>query len=163
MFIKELLINFSLYDTLADAEAELNILIMKDNHKVTRFFVNSFWLSMLCDYNDRVLLWKVYSVLPKRVKDEMTHFDHLSTLQELRDLVLRINQRYWECKAELTHESSPTPQTNRKPRNKSPKPELANNTSGSKDKKKPKEPTQKKLDLMDKLHKDCKLMPQECQ
>ena len=99
LFIEELLINFT----------ELNVLIMKDSHKVTRFFVDFFWLSTLCDYNDRALLQKVYSALPKRVKDEMTHFDHPSTLEELRDLVLRIDQRYWECKAELTHKGSPTP------------------------------------------------------
>ena len=137
LFFKELLINFSPYDALADAKAELDTLIMKDNHKVTRFFVNFFWLSMLCNYNNRVLLWKAYSALLKRVKDEMTHFDCLSMLQDLRDLVLRIDQRYWECKAELTCETSPTPQTNGKPMK-----ELANDVSSSKDRRKPKEPTQ---------------------
>ena len=109
LFIEELLINFSPYDALSDAEVELNTLIMKYSHKVMRFFVDFFQLSMLCDYNDRALLWKAYYVLPKRVKDEMTHFDRPSTLQELRDLVLRIDQRYWECKAELAHKSSPAP------------------------------------------------------
>ena len=94
LFIEELLINFGPYDTLMDAEAELNTLIMKDSHKAMRFFVNFFQLSTLCNYNDRVLFWKAYSTLLKRVKDEMTHFDHPSMLQELRDLVLRINQRY---------------------------------------------------------------------
>ena len=135
LFVEELLINFSPYDTLADDEAELDALIMKDNHKATRFFIDFFRLSMLCDYNIRALLWKAYSVLLKRVKDEMTHFDHPSMLQELRDLVLRIDQRYWECKAKIVRKSGPAPQTNGKPRNKSPKPEPANNTSGSKDKK----------------------------
>ena len=144
LFVKELLINFGPY----------NALIMKDNHKATRFFIDFFQLSMLCNYNDRVLLWKAYSTLLKRVKDEMTHFNCLSMLQELRDLVLRIDQKYWECKAKLAHESSPAPQTNGKPGNKSPKPELANDTSGSKDKKKPKELMQKKPDLTDKLSKD---------
>ena len=109
LFIEELLINFGPYDALVDTKAELNTLIMKDSHKVTRFFIDFFWLSMLCNYNDRALLRKAYSVLPKRVKDEMTHFNCPSTLQELRDLVLRINQRYWECKAKLTHKSGPTP------------------------------------------------------
>ena len=159
LFVKELLINFGPYDALADAEVELNTLIMKDSHKVTRFFINFFWLSTLCDYNDRALLWKVYSTLPKRVKDEMTHFNRPSMLQELRDLVLRINQRYWEHKAELTHESSPTPQTDGKFRNKSLEPELANEVSGSKDNRKPKEQAQKRPDLSDKLGKDGKLTP----
>ena len=163
LFVKELLINFSLYDALMDAKAELDVLIMKDNHKATRFFIDFFWLSMLCDYNDRALLQKVYSPLTKRVKDKMTHFDRLSMLQELRDLVLRINQRYWEHKAEVTHKSGPTPRTDRKFGNKSPKPEPANDASSSKDKKKSKEQAQKKPDLMDKLGKDGKLTPQEQQ
>ena len=109
LFIKELLINFSPYNALVDTEVELNTLIMKDSHKATRFFVDFFWLSTLCNYNDRALLWKAYSALPKRVKDEMTHFDCPSMLQELRDLVLRIDQRYWEHKAELACKSGPAP------------------------------------------------------
>ena len=163
LFVKELLINFSLYDALADAEAELNVLIMKDSHKATRFFVNFFWLSTLCDYNNKALLWKVYSALPKRVKDEMTHFNCPTTLQELRDLVLRIDQRYWERKAKLACEGGPTPRTDGKFGNKSLKPEPANEASGSKDNKRPKEQAQKRPDLMDKLGKDGKITPQERQ
>ena len=72
LFVEELLINFGPYNALTDAEAELNVLIMKDSHKVTRFFVDIFQLSMLCDYNNRALLQKAYSALLKRVKDEMT-------------------------------------------------------------------------------------------
>ena len=139
LFVEELLINFGPYDTLMDAKAELNVLIMKDSHKAMRFFIDFFRLSMLCDYNDRALLWKAYSALLKRVKDEMTHFDCPATLQELRDLVLRIDQRYWECKAELACEGGPTPQTDRKFGNKSLKPEPANKASSSKDNKRPKE------------------------
>ena len=161
LFIEELLINFSPYDALADAKVEVDTLIMKDSHKATRFFIDFFQLSMLCDYNNRVLLQKAYSTLPKRVKDEMTHFDRPSTLQELRDLVLRIDKRYWEHKAELTCKSGPTPRTDEKFRNKSPKPELANKASGSKDNKKPKEQAPKRPDLLDKLGKDGKLTPQE--
>ena len=107
LFIEEFLINFSLYDALVDTKAELDALIMKDNHKATRFFIEFFRLSTLYNYNDRAFLQKVYSTLPKRVKDEMTHFNCPSTLQELRDLVLRIDQRYWEHKAERTCKSSP--------------------------------------------------------
>ena len=109
LFVEELLINFGPYDALADAKAELDALIMKDRHKVTRFFVDFFRLSTLCNYNDRALLQKAYSALPKRVKDEMTHFNCPATLQELRDLVLRIDQRYWERKAEPACKGGPTP------------------------------------------------------
>ena len=142
---------------------ELDALIMKDSHKAMRFFVNFFRLSTLCDYNDRALFQKAYSVLLKRVKDEMTHFNRPSTLQELRDLVLRINQRYWERKAELTRKNGPAPQTDGKFGNKSLKPEPANEASNSKDNKKPKEQAQKRPDLTDKLGKEGKLTPQEQQ
>ena len=163
LFVEELLINFGPYDALADAEAELDALIMKDSHKVTRFFIDFFRLSMLCNYNDRALLWKVHSTLPKRVKDEMTHFKHPSMLQELRDLVLKIDQRYWERKAKLACKNGPAPQTDRKFGNKSLKPEPANEASSSKNNKRPKEQAQKRPDLMDKLAKDGKLTPQEHQ
>ena len=163
LFVEELLINFGPYDALTDAKAELNALIMNNSHKATRFFIDFFQLSTLYNYNDRALLWKAYSTLPKRVKDEMTHFDRPSMLQELRDLVLRIDQRYWERKAKLAHESGPAPQTDGKFRNESLKPELANEASGSKDNKKPKAQVQKRPDLMDKLGKDGKLTPQERQ
>ena len=109
LFIEELLINFGPYNALADAKVELDALIMKDSHKATRFFIDFFWLSMLCDYNDSALFQKAYSMLPKRVKDEMTHFDCPAMLQELRDLILRIDQRYWECKAKLARKNSPAP------------------------------------------------------
>ena len=84
-------------------------------------------------------------------------------LQELRDLVLRIDQRYWECKAKLACKNGPAPQTDGKFGNKSLKPEPANEASSSKDNKKPKEQAQKRPDLMDKLGKDGKLTPQEPQ
>ena len=67
LFVEELLINFSLYDALVDVEAELNQLAMKENHKVVEFFINFVWLPMLCDYNDRALLWKAYMTLLKRI------------------------------------------------------------------------------------------------
>jgi len=41
LFVEELLINFSPYNMMAHAEVELEQLIMKDNHKTTKFFVDS--------------------------------------------------------------------------------------------------------------------------
>ena len=41
LFVEELLINFSPYDMMADAEVELEQLIMKDNHKATKFLLIS--------------------------------------------------------------------------------------------------------------------------
>jgi len=41
LFVEELLINFSSYNMIADAEVELGQLIMKDNHKATKFLLVS--------------------------------------------------------------------------------------------------------------------------
>jgi len=40
LFNEELLINFGPYDMMADAEVELEQLVMKDNHKATKFFID---------------------------------------------------------------------------------------------------------------------------
>jgi len=61
LFVKELLVNFSLYDMMADAKVELEQLFMKDNHKATKFFVNLYWLASLLQYNDKVLYQRVNS------------------------------------------------------------------------------------------------------
>ena len=54
-FVEELMINFSLYDQVADAEVELKQLVMKDNHKATKFFINFYWISALLDYNNQAV------------------------------------------------------------------------------------------------------------
>jgi hypothetical protein len=47
-FTEELYLNFGPYDQVADAEVELKNMVMKDNHKATRFFVDFYRLmSML--------------------------------------------------------------------------------------------------------------------
>ena len=53
LFVEELLINFGLYNMMANAEVELEQLIMKDNHKATKFFINFYQLTLLLQYNDK--------------------------------------------------------------------------------------------------------------
>jgi hypothetical protein len=100
-FVEELMINFGLYDSIADVEIELEQLVMKENHKATKFFVEFYHISSHLDYNNQALLRKAYLALPKRIKDEMVHFDKPASLDALRDLVQKIDQRYWEHKSEL--------------------------------------------------------------
>ena len=40
LFVEELLIYFSPYNMMADGEVELEQLVMKDNHKATKFFID---------------------------------------------------------------------------------------------------------------------------
>ena len=47
LFVEELLINFGLYNMMADAEVESEQLVMKDNHKDTKFFIDFYQLALL--------------------------------------------------------------------------------------------------------------------
>ena len=119
---------------------------------------------------------QAYLALPKRIKDELIHFDKPWNLDDLRDLVQKIDQRYWECRSEVSREMPTIPKPNQKS-DKTSKPNpnsdrkanLTPSTSGSgskdkdKDKSKSGNQNQKKPDLTDKLGKDGKLTTQERQ
>jgi Zinc knuckle len=122
--------------------------------------------------------------MPKRVKDELVHLDKPRTLDELRDLIQKIDQRYWECQGEITCETRMAPVIEAKsdksaqaaPNNDQRQGQNSGNSKPNtnaqplgkgKEKEKPKgHPLQgqpKKPDLTDKVSKDGKLPQQECQ
>jgi hypothetical protein len=113
-FTEELYTYFGPYDQVTDAEVELENLVMKDNHKATRFFVEFYRLSSLLQYNNSALHRRAYLALPKQIKDEMVHFNKPRSLNNLRDLVQKIDQRYWERRGELTREPHSVPKTEAK-------------------------------------------------
>ena len=168
------MINFGPYDQVADAEVELEQLVMKGNHKATKFFVDFNQISTLLDYNNQALHQKAYLALPKRIKDELIHFNKPRNLDNLWDLVQKIDQHYGECRSEVSREmpttpklkqksdktSKPNPNSNRKA---NPTPSTSGSGSKDKDKDKSKSGNQKKPDLTDKLGKDGKLTTQERQ
>ena len=170
------MINFSPYDQVTDAEVELKQLVMKDNHKATKFFVDFYQISTLLDYNNQALHRKAYLALLKRIKDELIHFDKPWNLDDLRDLIQKIDQHYWECQSKVSREtptilkpdqksdktSKPNPNSDRKT-NPTPSTSGSSSKDKDKDKSKPRNQNQKKPDLTDKLGKDGKLTAQECQ
>jgi hypothetical protein len=88
VFTEELYLNFGPYDQVADAEIELENMVMRDNHKATWFFVDFYRLASMLQYKDLALHCRAYLALPKRIKDEMVHFNKTHSLDDLRDLVL---------------------------------------------------------------------------
>jgi hypothetical protein len=138
----------------------------------------------MLDHNDSSLYRKVYTAMPKGVKHELVHFDKPRTLDELRDLIQKIDQRYWEHQGNLASETRVAPATKAKS-DKSARAALNNDrhqcqNSGDsnsnmnsqpsgkgKEKEKPKgNPSQgqpKKPDLTENLSKDGKLTQQERQ
>jgi hypothetical protein len=113
-FTEELYLNFSPYNQVLDAEVELENMVMKDNHKVTRFFVNFYRLASMLQYNDSALHRQADLALPKQIKDEMVHFDKTRSPNDLRDLVQDIDLRYWERHGELSREPHSAPKTEAK-------------------------------------------------
>jgi hypothetical protein len=103
------MINFSLYNPVANAEIKLEQLVMKENHKLTKFFVEFYCILSHLQYNKQGLLQKAYLALPKRIKDKMVHFEKLASLVKLQNLVQKISQCYWEHKLELSCETLSIP------------------------------------------------------
>ena len=93
------MINFGLYNQVADAKVELEQLVMKDNHKATKFFVNFYQISALLDYNNQALHRKAYHALPKRIKDELIHFDKSWNLDDLWDCCYSRSERIYAVPA----------------------------------------------------------------
>jgi hypothetical protein len=184
LFTEELYIYFGPYNQQAEAEIELEQLVMKDNHKVTKFFVEFYQISAMLDHNESSLYRKAYTAMPKRIKDEMVHFDKPRTLDELHDLIQKINQCYWECRGKITRETRAAPATEAKsdksaraaPNNGRRQGQNLGNSNSNmnvqssrkgKEKEKPKgnlsQGQPKKPYLMEKLGKDGKLIQQERQ
>jgi hypothetical protein len=157
----------------AEAEIELEQLVMKDNHKATKFFVEFYRISAMLNHNDSSLYWKAYTAMPKRVKDGLAHFDKPRTLDELRDLIQKIDQHYWERRGEITCETCAAPATEANDRRQGQYSGNSNSNTNAqssgkgKEKEKPKgnlsQGQPKKPDLMEKLGKDGKLTQQERQ
>ena len=96
LFRSELKTHFGPYDAFGDVEAELEQLVMKDNHKAVRFFVefNRIISRLGNKYSESALLRHAYLALLKRLKDEMIHHPKPVSLDSFRQLVLHLNQRY---------------------------------------------------------------------
>ena len=105
LFSEELEANFSTFDPVKEAEAELEGLSMQENHQATKYFIKFMQLSSRDYWGEAALLWQAYNSLAKWIKHEMVHHDKPMTLSGLRRLVQAIDAHYWECKAEIAHET----------------------------------------------------------
>ena len=116
-FRSELQTHFSPYNPFGDTEAELEQLVMKDNHKAVRFFVEfNRIVSRLSDkYGNSALLCRAYLALPEQLKDEMIHHPKPDSLNLFRELVLHLNQRYWERRGEIAREPGTPAKSENKP------------------------------------------------
>jgi hypothetical protein len=168
------MINFSLYNPVANAEIKLEQLVMKENHKLTKFFVEFYCILSHLQYNKQGLLKKAYLALPKRITKWfiLKNWHHLSNFRILSKKFPSVTgNTSWNSLVKhspfLRWMENP-----RKYRKANPRQDQkqnsnsnlnSNTTSGSKEKDKSKSnPLQpKKPDLSEKLGKDGKLLLQE--
>ena len=98
LFVQELESNFSTYDPIGEAKAELEALHMQENHQATKYFIKFTLLAIHVQWGKAALLWQAYNGLAKQIKDDMVHHEKLTTLANLRKLVQAIDSHYWEHK-----------------------------------------------------------------
>src|SRR3979490_3403003 len=165
------------FNNAAQAEIELEKIVMKDHHRAARYFIDFARASTRTQWNDTALAHAAYKGLPKRIKDSLLNFPRFKSLTELRNFALEINSRYWERKEyeNLTNptrgsntssnRSNPSNQSNQSSNssnnnnNKSRKgTNMTNNNGNQKSSNNAKTP-----DLSSKLGKDGKLLPDERQ
>src|SRR6266481_4421559 len=106
LFLEELEASFSSYDPISEAEAELEGLRMQENHQAMKYFIKFMQLAAHVQRGKAALLHQAYNGLAKCIKNDMVHHDKLMTLPGLRKTTQAIDAWYWECHAEVSHETT---------------------------------------------------------
>ena len=149
----ELEANFGPFDLVREAEAEIETLVMAEGSRSANYFVEFNRLASHIQWDNHTLFRQAYKGLAHHIKNKMVHHDRPVTLLDLHKLVQAIDYRYWERKAEITHEANPTSKGD---------PKIARNPEAAPKGKAPENP-KSGPDLTGKLGKDGKLTPQERQ
>ena len=100
----ELETNFSPFDLVREAKAEIETLVMAEGSHSVIYFMEFNRLASCIHWDDHALLQQAYKGLAHHIKNEMVHHDWPVTLLDLRKLVQAIDYCYWERKAEIMHE-----------------------------------------------------------
>jgi Zinc knuckle len=172
--------NFGPYDNAAQAEIELEKIIMKEHHKIARYFIAFSQASTQTQWNDAALRHFAYKGLAKCIKDDLMHFPRYQSLAELRNFALEIDSRYWERKeyksigSNQQSSGNNTTSGNRFTQNQGSTNQGSNNSNSRKKKKSrhlndsganntTNKPAKTSTDTLVKLGKDGKLLPKEHQ
>src|SRR3979490_2289390 len=99
--------NFGPFNNAAQAEIELEKIVMKDHHRAARYFIDFARASTRTQWNDAALAHAAYKGFPKCIKDSLLNFPRFKSLAELHNFTLEINSRYWERK-EYENLANPT-------------------------------------------------------
>jgi len=73
LFQQELETNFSPFDPIGEAEADIEILTMPKASRALTYFVEFNWLASHIQWDDHVLLHQAYKGLAQHIKNKMVH------------------------------------------------------------------------------------------
>lgn len=109
LFKDELQSNFGLINAAPEAERQLRLLKMRSDQHVVEYITNFQTQANRLNWNDEALLSQFRQGLPSRIKDELARVPtrDLDMLQ-FREVVIDIDERYWERVAERKNESNHT-------------------------------------------------------
>jgi hypothetical protein len=105
-FKQELERHFGPYDPQGDAENAIENLVMKDNHRITKYTTDFYRLASEIHWDDASLRHRYYKNLPTRLKNEISRVGKPTTLHGMRDLAQAIDQRHWEREEEIRQENA---------------------------------------------------------
>lgn len=91
---------FGVANTQIEADNALNTLMMSERAHFNTFIIRFEEYGYDSGWNDAALRSSLYQCLPKRIKDVMKFIPRPPTYLSLRDLVMQIDQRFWEDEAE---------------------------------------------------------------
>jgi hypothetical protein len=181
-FVDQLRVNFGPHDPTGEAEAELERLHMKENHRITKYNVDFARLAAQCEWGEAALRYQYYRGLPARIKDEISRIGKPVLLSGLRKLAQDIDGRYHERRSEISREnpkpskpdsskpaseqqqskpSSSNPPTSGKSSDK--KPDHSERAAAKSNTPRPSAPASRSPELQGKLGKDGKLTQEERQ
>ena len=104
-FVKELHDIFGDPNVEATAEVDLDGLRMRTNQKFADFLVEFNTLSSQVNWGDRALCHRLKHALPDRIKDSLALVEEPEAFNDWKRLVQNIDQRYWECQAEICQDT----------------------------------------------------------
>ena len=110
LFCAKLESNFSPFNPVGEAVAEIKTLVVAEGSRSATHFVEFNRLASRIQWGDHALFRQAYKGLAHCIKNEMVYHDQPVTLQDLCKLIQAIDHCYWEHpeqKAEVTHEANP--------------------------------------------------------
>src|ERR1700726_2230672 len=105
LFTAQLTENFGPYDTIREAEFELERLRMHEDQKLTKYTISFNRFAAIVHWNEYALKWQFYKGLASRIKDEMARVNHADTLRRLREQASVIDSCYWAQQQGISRDS----------------------------------------------------------